>query len=100
MVAPLFTTTTGGTITTSGDYKIHTFTGPGTFCVSTLEMDQQILMVDQIQFSYLVLSRRRRFTNAPAACGAAAGGGAGGFREGRDITPSYTASPYCGTCWF
>ena len=25
---------TGGTITTSGDFKIHTFTGPGTFCVS------------------------------------------------------------------
>jgi hypothetical protein len=25
---------TGGTITTSGDYKIHTFTGPGTFTVS------------------------------------------------------------------
>ena len=25
---------TGGTITTSGDFKIHTFTGPGSFCVS------------------------------------------------------------------
>ena len=24
----------GGTITTCGDYKIHVFTGPGTFCVS------------------------------------------------------------------
>jgi len=30
----LFTVATGGTITTSGDFKIHTFTGPGTFCVS------------------------------------------------------------------
>ena len=29
-----YVTATGGTITTSGDYKIHTFTGPGTFCVS------------------------------------------------------------------
>ena len=28
-----FVTATGGTITTCGDYKIHTFTGPGTFCV-------------------------------------------------------------------
>jgi len=27
---------TGGTITTCGDYKIHTFTSPGTFCVSSL----------------------------------------------------------------
>ena len=29
-----FITATGGTITTSGNDKIHTFTGPGTFCVS------------------------------------------------------------------
>ena len=30
----LYVTATGGTITTCGDYKIHTFTSPGTFCVS------------------------------------------------------------------
>ena len=30
----LFVTATGGTITTVGDYKLHTFTGPGTFCIS------------------------------------------------------------------
>ena len=29
-----FITATGGTITTSGDDKIHTFTSPGTFAVS------------------------------------------------------------------
>ena len=29
-----FVTATGGTTTTSGNFKIHTFTGPGTFCVS------------------------------------------------------------------
>jgi hypothetical protein len=28
-----FYTATGGTITCCGDYKIHTFTGPGTFTV-------------------------------------------------------------------
>ena len=28
-----FITATGGTITTCGNYKIHTFTGPGTFTV-------------------------------------------------------------------
>ena len=32
-VMQLFTAT-GGTITTCGNFKIHTFTGPGTFCVS------------------------------------------------------------------
>src|SRR6056300_118851 len=31
---PTFITATGGTITTSGDFKIHTFTGDGTFVVS------------------------------------------------------------------
>ena len=31
---PSFITATGGTITTVGNFKIHTFTGPGTFCVS------------------------------------------------------------------
>ena len=29
----LYVTATGGTITCSGDYKIHTFTGPGTLCL-------------------------------------------------------------------
>ena len=29
-----FVTATGGTITTSGDYKLHTFTAPGTFTVT------------------------------------------------------------------
>ena len=33
---PSFITATGGTITFSGDCKYHTFTGPGTFCVSSL----------------------------------------------------------------
>src|SRR5210317_465744 len=31
-----FTCATGGTITTSGDFKIHTFTGPGTFTVNSV----------------------------------------------------------------
>ena len=30
-----FIVATGGTVTTCGDYKIHTFTGPGTFCVTS-----------------------------------------------------------------
>jgi hypothetical protein len=29
-----FITATGGTITCCGDYKIHTFTSDGTFCVT------------------------------------------------------------------
>ena len=36
---PTFITATGGTITCSGNFKIHTFTGPGTFCVSGVGND-------------------------------------------------------------
>ena len=35
-INPSFVVATGGTITTCGDYKIHTFTGPGTFTVTDI----------------------------------------------------------------
>ena len=79
---PLFTVATGGTITTSGDYKIHSFTGPGTFCVSQVGNAPTNPAGGPNTVSYLVV-----------AGGGAVSGGAGGYREGRDITPSYTASP-------
>ena len=31
---PLFVTATGGCVTTDGNYKVHTFNSPGTFCES------------------------------------------------------------------
>ena len=34
--ASSFMSATGGTVTTCGNCKIHTFTGPGTFCVSSI----------------------------------------------------------------
>ena len=33
-VTPTYVAATGGTVATVGDFKVHTFTGPGTFCVS------------------------------------------------------------------
>ena len=33
--APDFICATGGTVTESGDFRIHTFTGPGSFVVNT-----------------------------------------------------------------
>jgi len=78
----LFTVATGGTITTSGDYKIHTFTGPGTFTVTSVGKGPINPLGGPNTVSYLVL-----------AGGGGNGGGAGGYREGRDIGPSYTASP-------
>ena len=91
-----FTEATGGTITTSGDYKIHTFTGDGTFNVSFAGNSPAFPgnpLAGPNTVSYLVLAGGGGSQNGNAANGAAVGGGGGGFREGRDIAPSYTASP-------
>ena len=69
---PAFVTATGGTITTSGDYKIHTFTGPGTFCVSCAGNSLGSEQVD-----YLVVAGGAAGGDTGQGGG---GGGAGGFR--------------------
>jgi hypothetical protein len=79
-----FVTATGGTVTCSGNFKIHTFTGPGTFCVSCAGNPAGSTTVD-----YVVV--------AGGAGGGGneggGGGGAGGFREAIGNAPDYTASP-------
>jgi hypothetical protein len=74
---------TGGTETTCGDYKIHTFTGPGTFCVSCAGT---VGTVD-----YLVVA-------GGGGGSGYGGGGAGGYRESSGAASGcYTASPL-GAC--
>jgi hypothetical protein len=103
---PLFTSATGGTITQSGDYQIHTFTGDGCFVVTSAgnqsnfpACSPQYASSGPNTVSYLIVAggggAKGNSYRAPAdgQTRSAAGGGAGGFREGRDITPSYTASP-------
>src|SRR6056300_500530 len=80
-----FISATGGTITTTGDYKIHTFTGDSCFAVSTIGAGASggPSVVD-----YLVV--------AGGGGGAAnGGGGAGGYRESHStcVSGPYTASP-------
>ena len=65
-VAPKFTIACGGTVTTSGNFKIHTFTNPGTFTVS------QVGDVDQV--SYVVVAGGA----GGGGCQGGGGGGAGG----------------------
>jgi hypothetical protein len=84
----LFTVATGGTITCCGDYKIHTFTSPGTFTVTTLGNGPTVPTGGPSTVSYMVIAG-----GGGTGGDRAGGGGAGGFREGRDIAPSYTASP-------
>jgi hypothetical protein len=80
----LFVAATGGTITCCGDYKIHTFTGPGTFTVSCAGNANGSNTVD-----YLVIAG-----GANGGGDGAGGGGAGGYRESSGTASgSYTVSP-------
>jgi len=82
-----YVTATGGTITTSGDFKIHKFTGPGTFCVSNAGNAQGSNAVD-----YLVVAGGGGGGGECANSGGAAGGGAGGLRIAA-VAASPTHSP-------
>ena len=79
-----FIVATGGTITTSGNDKIHTFTSPGTFTVSSIATCAPNNVV-----SYMVV--------AGGGGGSNGGGGAGGFREFKSPVTPYTASPLVGS---
>ena len=76
---------TGGSVTDCGDFKIHTFTGPGTFCVSRVSPNAPDNVVD--------------YTIVAGGAGGGSrnhggGGGAGGYRESAGTsTGCYTASP-------
>jgi len=84
-----FINASGGTITTSGDYKIHTFTGPGSFCVSCGGNPAGSNTVD-----YLVVAGGAGGAGTDGNDGGGGGGGAGGYRESPGTTTgSYTVSP-------
>jgi hypothetical protein len=78
---------TGGTITTSGDCKIHKFTGPGTFQVCSVAAVAANNLV-----SYMVVGAGG---SGGTGC-AGGGGGAGGFRELVSPAAPYTSSPLNG----
>lgn len=80
---------TGGTITECGDFKIHTFTGPGTFTVSKVACGG----VTENTVGYVVVAGGGSGGSGGSTV-TGGGGGAGGFREGRNTTyDNYTASP-------
>ena len=74
-----FTEATGGTITTSGDFKIHTFTGDGCFVVSTLGNSPVNPLGGPSNVDYLVIAGGGAGGNNPGQ-GGTGGGGAGGHR--------------------
>mgnify|MGYP003124458297 CR=1 FL=1 len=77
---------TGGTITTCGNCKIHTFTGPGTFTVS-----QASTTAAENTVSYMIIAGGGAGGNDVGG-----GGGAGGYRETKSPVTPYTASPLDG----
>jgi hypothetical protein len=80
---------TGGTITTCGNCKIHTFTGPGTFTVTNASSTAANNIV-----SYLVIGG-----GGGAGSGqGTGGGGAGGMRELVSPSAPYSGSPLNGYC--
>src|SRR6056300_1689065 len=92
-VSPSYTVATGGTITTSGDYKIHSFTGDGCFVVST-SGNSPLFPCNPLAgpsvVDYLVVAG-----GGGGGLGSTSGGGAGGYRESHSTCNSgpYTASP-------
>ena len=89
VIGTAFITATGGTITCSGNFKIHTFTGPGTFCVSGLATVSSNNNVD-----YLVVAGGGGGGGNDSGSSIGGGGaGAGGYRESPGALTCYTASP-------
>ena len=87
---PAFITATGGTVTCCGDYKIHTFTGPGTFTVCSVGNP-----IGSDTVEYLVVAGGGSGGGEINNGYGAGAGGAGGYREGSN--GSYCASPLATT---
>jgi hypothetical protein len=81
---PAYIVASGGTETTSGDYKIHSFTSSGCFSVTSLGNDAG----GGEDVSYLIIAG-----GGGGGDGRGGGGGAGGYREGKLSTDTYSASP-------
>ena len=83
-----FVAATGGTITTCGDFKIHSFTGPGTFTVSNAGNP-----IGSSSIDYLVVAGGGAGGSGSGASFESGGGGAGGLRKGTSFPVSVTGYP-------
>ena len=89
-VGEAFIVASGGTVTTSGDFKIHTFTGPGTFTVNCVT---GCTAKDTVSYVVVAGGGAGGGNNNANSSG---GGGAGGFREVVSPSAPYTGSPLDG----
>ena len=89
VVGETFISATGGNcISTVGNDKIHIFTSPGTFAVSSID---QCASVNKV--SYLVVAG-----GGGSHADNSGGGGGGGYREIKNPVNPFTASPLDGFC--
>jgi len=90
IITPAYIAATGGTVTTvCTNFKVHTFTGPGTFTVCSAGNAAGSNTV-----SYMVVAGGGGGGATENAGNNRGGGaGAGGYRESKAASDSYTASP-------
>jgi hypothetical protein len=90
IITPAYIAATGGTVTTvCTNFKVHTFTGPGTFTVCSVGNAAGSNTV-----SYMVVAGGGGGGATENAGNNRGGGaGAGGYRESKAASDSYTASP-------
>jgi len=77
----LYNTATGGTITTDGNYKVHTFTSSGTFEITSLGTTSSVV-------EYLIVGG-----GGGGGGHGGGGGGAGGMRSATGMSVSETTYP-------
>jgi len=78
--APVFISATGGTVATSGNFKIHSFTGDGCFVVSTVGNISTVPTGGPGNVDYLVVAGGGGSGGSAFSAVASGGGGAGGYR--------------------
>jgi hypothetical protein len=91
---PPFIVATGGTITTvCTNFKVHTFTGPGTFDVTNIGVPS--VPADQKKVDYMIVAG-----GGGSGYHYGSGGGGGGFRESKTsaVSGCWTASPLVSSC--
>jgi hypothetical protein len=77
---------TGGTVTTDGDYKVHTFTSSGSFVISSIGTDSA--------FDFMTVAGGGGSGKGPTSPSwRAGGGGAGGFRTSYGSLSGGSSSP-------
>jgi len=87
--APAFVSASGGTITTvDTNYKVHTFTGPGTLTINCAGNSKGNNKID-----YMVVAGGGSGPATGGGDGVSGGGGAGGFRESVPSPAAWPASP-------